>query len=30
MGITDLGWAKIEDGKYYMPRAQYDLCNEQL
>lgn len=30
MGMEDLKWEKIEDGKYYMSRAQYDACNEQL
>jgi hypothetical protein len=30
MGIPDLVWDKEEDGMYYMKRAQYDMCNEQL
>ena len=30
MGMEDLKWEKVEDGKYYMSRAQYDTCNEQL
>jgi hypothetical protein len=23
-------WAKKEDGRFFMTRAQYDHCNEQL
>jgi hypothetical protein len=30
MDVPDLKWEKIEDGLYYMSRAQYDACNEQL
>ena len=30
MDMPDLKWEKPEGGKYYMARAQYDLCNEQL
>ena len=30
MGMEDLAWEKVEAGKYYMSRAQYDACNEQL
>ena len=30
MGMSDLEWAKVEGGKYYMSRAQYDRCNDQL
>ena len=30
MGVPDLEWEKEEDGLFYMSRAQYDLCNEQL
>ena len=30
MGIPDLVWDKEEDGMYYMKRAQYNMCNEQL
>ncbi len=29
MGMEDLKWEKVEDGKYYMSRAQYDPCNDQ-
>ena len=28
--LPDLKWEKVEDGKYYMARAQYDMGNEQL
>ena len=30
MDMPDLVWDKIEDGKYYMSRAQYDLGNDQM
>ena len=30
MDMPDLKWDKVEGGDYYMARAQYDLCNEQL
>ena len=30
MGVPDLKWAKVEGGKHFMDRAQYDLCNDQL
>ena len=30
MGMEDLAWEKVEAGKYYMSRAQYDACNDQL
>ena len=30
MGMEDLAWEKVEAGMYYMSRAQYDACNEQL
>ena len=30
MGMEDLEWEKVEAGKYYMSRAQYDACNDQL
>ena len=30
MDMPDLKWDKVEDGKYYMTRAQYDAGNEQL
>ena len=30
MGLEGLKWEKVEDGKHYMTRAQYDMCNEQL
>lgn len=30
MDMPDLVWAKVEDGRYYMTRAQYDMGNEQL
>ena len=30
MDMPDLVWAKVDDGKYYMTRAQYDMGNEQL
>ena len=30
MGVPDLKWAKVEGGKHYMDRVQYDLCNDQL
>ena len=30
MGLEDLVWEKVGDGKYYMKRAQYDMCNDQL
>ena len=30
MDMPDLEWAKVEEGKYYMSRGQYDLGNEQL
>ena len=29
MEMPGLGWAKKAGGKWYMSRAQYDLCNEQ-
>jgi hypothetical protein len=28
--MPDLKWAKVEGGRYFMERAQYDACNEQL
>ena len=30
MDMPNLKWEKVEDGKYYMTRAQYDTGNEQL
>ena len=30
MEMPDLKWAKVEGGRYFMERAQYDACNEQL
>jgi hypothetical protein len=30
MDMPDLVWEKSDRGKYYMSRAQYDLCNDQL
>ena len=30
MGMSNLVWEKVEEGKYYMTRTQYDACNEQL
>ena len=30
LDMPDLKWAKVKDGRYYMSRAQYDACNEQL
>ena len=30
MDMPDLEWEKVENGKYYMARAQYDMGNEQL
>jgi len=30
LDMPDLKWEKEEDGKFYMKRAQYDFCNEQL
>ena len=30
MDMPDLKWEKKARGKYYMSRAQYDLCNDQL
>ena len=30
MGLEGLKWENVEDGKHYMARAQYDMCNEQL
>jgi len=30
MDMPDIKWEKVEDGKYYMSRAQYDMGNEQL
>ena len=30
MGMEDLKWDEVKDGKYYMSRAQYDACNDQL
>ena len=29
MDMPDLKWEKVESGKYYMSRAQYDTGNEQ-
>ena len=29
LGVEGLAWEKVEDGKYYMQRAKYDMCNEQ-
>ena len=28
--MPDLVWEEREDGRFYMSRAQYDACNEQL
>ena len=28
--MPDIKWEKVEDGKYYMSRTQYDMGNEQL
>ena len=30
LDMPGIVWAKIEDGSYYMTRAQYDAGNEQL
>ena len=30
MDMPDLVWDKVEQGKYYMSRAQYDVSNEQF
>ena len=30
MDMPDLKWDKVEDGKYYLSRAQYDAGNEQV
>ena len=30
LGVEGLKWEKVEDGRFYMSRAQYDLCDEQL
>jgi len=30
MDMPDLEWVKVEGEKYFMSRAQYDHCNEQL
>ena len=30
MGVPDLKWEKAEGDKFYMSRAQYDMCNEQI
>ena len=30
MDMPDLKWEKVVRGKFYMSRAQYDLCNDQL
>ena len=30
MDMPDLKWEKVVQGKFYMSREQYDLCNEQL
>ena len=30
MEMPDLEWEKVEQGKYYMSRRQYDFCNDQL
>ena len=30
MDMPGLEWAKFEQGKYYMTRAQYDACNDQV
>ena len=30
MEMDDLAWVKVEGGQYYMPLAQYNMCNEQL
>ena len=30
MGVPDLKWEKKEGDLFYMSRAQYDNCNEQL
>ena len=30
MEMPDLKWEKVEGGKYFMLRAQYDACGEQL
>ena len=30
MDMPDLKWDKVEGGEYYMARAKYDLCNDQL
>ena len=28
--MPDLAWEQQEDGRFYMSRAQYDACNEQV
>jgi len=30
MGLEGLKWEKVEGDQYFMSRAQYDHCNEQL
>ena len=30
LDMPDLKWEKMEDGKFYMSREQYDFCNDQL
>ena len=30
MEMPDLKWDKVVRGRYYMARAQYDACNDQL
>ena len=30
MGVPDLVWEKVVDDKYFMSRAQYDMCYDQV
>ena len=30
MDMPELVWDKVEDGKHYLSRAQYDAGNEQV
>jgi hypothetical protein len=30
MDMPDLKWDKVENGKRYMSRKQYDFCNAQM
>ena len=30
MDMPNLEWQRVEEGKYYMSREQYNSCNDQL